>query len=239
MEILLIGVIVAVAACVQGAVGFGLGMLAAPLIALIAPELLPGSVLLLATVLSMAALWRERTEVDWPTVGWVSLGRVPGALAGALVVALLPTAGLTLTLAVVVLLGVATSLMGWRPRRTRGTSALAGAASGVLGTATSIGGPPMALLMRGGRPAQVRATLSGCFALGSLLSLGSLLALGQLTVQQLRATAVLLPFLLLGLLASGHVNRHVDARRVYVGAVAVSILGALLAAAGAVRTMLL
>ena len=41
MEFVLVGTILAIAACVQGAIGFGLGMLAAPLIALIAPELLP------------------------------------------------------------------------------------------------------------------------------------------------------------------------------------------------------
>ena len=98
-----------------GAIGFGLGMLAAPLIALIAPEQLPGTVLLLAFVLSFATFFRERDEIQWSVVGWVSLGRVPGSLLGALLVATLPTAGLSLVLAVAVILGIVVSLVGWSP----------------------------------------------------------------------------------------------------------------------------
>ncbi len=238
VELLLIGVIVALAACVQGAIGFGLGMLAAPLIALIAPELLPGTVLVLATFLSLSAMLRERSRIDWGIVGWASLGRIPGSLLGAAVVALLPPAGLTLGLAAAVLLGVLGSALGWSPRRTTGTLLMAGGASGVLGTATSIGGPPMALVLRGEEPAVVRATMSGCFVVGCLLSLGSLLGVGALTGAQLRAAALLLPFVLLGLLASGLVNRRVDGRRLYRGAVAASVLGSLAAAAGAVVALL-
>lgn len=238
MEILLIGLIVASAACVQGAIGFGLGMLAAPLIALIAPELLPGTVLLLATVLSLSAMLRERSRIDWRTVGWASLGRVPGSMLGALVVSLLPPSGLTLGLAAAVLLGVLGSTLGWRPRRTTATLLTAGAASGVLGTATSIGGPPMALVLRGEGPARVRATLSACFVAGCLLSLLSLVGVGALTAEQLRAAGLLLPFVLLGLLASGLVNRRIDDARLYRGAVAISVLGALAAAAGAVAALL-
>lgn len=238
MEIVLIGAIVAIAACVQGAVGFGLGMLAAPLIALIAPELIPGTVLLLATALSVSALLRERSRIDWPIVGWASLGRVPGSLVGAGAVALLPDAGLTLVLAGSVLLGVALSLRGWRPRRTRGTILLAGGASGALGTATSIGGPPMALVLRGEDPAMVRATLSGTFVVGCALSLTSLASFGQLRLEHLTTALVLLPCIGLGLLASGPINRRIDSERLYRGAVAVSVIGAIAAAIGGASALL-
>ncbi|EWS80461.1 sulfite exporter TauE/SafE family protein [Brachybacterium phenoliresistens] len=238
MEIVLIGVIVAVATCVQGSVGFGLGMLAAPLIALIAPELIPGTVLLLATTLSLSTLLRERSHVDWGAVGWASIGRIPGSLLGAGAVALLPDAGLTVVLAGTVLLGVALSLAGWRPHRTRATTLLAGGASGALGTATSIGGPPMALILRGEEPGMVRATLSGTFVVGCALSLASLGALGQLHLEQLRAAIVLLPFVAAGLLASGPIARRIDSARLYSGAVLVSVVGALAAAAGGASALL-
>ena len=238
MEIVLIGAIVAIATCVQGSVGFGLGMLAAPLIALIAPELIPGTVLLLATTLSLSTLLRERSQVDWGAVGWASIGRAPGSLLGAGAVVLLPDAGLTVVLAGTVLLGVVLSLAGWRPPRTRGTTLLAGGASGALGTATSIGGPPMALILRGEEPGMVRATLSGTFVVGCVLSLASLGALGELRLEQVRAALVLLPFVAAGLLASGPIARRIDSARLYTGAVVVSVIGAVAAAIGGAAALL-
>ena len=44
------------------------------------------------------------------------------------------------------LFGVALTSLGWVPAPRRRNLVLAGATSGVLGTATSIGGPPMALV---------------------------------------------------------------------------------------------
>lgn len=234
MEIIVIGLIVAVAACVQGAIGFGLGLISAPLIALIAPELLPTTIILLATVLTISALLRERRETLWRFVGWTTLGRIPGTAAGALGVAFLPGWVITLAVSVAVILAVVLSTLGWRPRHTRTTFLVAGSASGLLGTSTAIGGPPLALVLRGEEPGLVRSTLSGAFLAGSLLSLASLLAVGELRLEHLRAAALLLPFLGAGLLASGIVNRRIDSRRLYIGAVTVSLLGAAVAATTAI-----
>ena len=99
MELLIIAVLLFIAACVQGAIGFGLGLLAAPLIALIRPDLLPGLILILAFGMSLAMWARDRGAVEWPVVGWSLLGRLPGSLLGAWAVAALPVTGLKLVLA--------------------------------------------------------------------------------------------------------------------------------------------
>ncbi len=51
---------------------------------------------------------------------------------------------------------------------------LAGAASGVLGTATAIGGPPMALVWQRNTGARLRGTMSGFFLVGSVMSIAAL-----------------------------------------------------------------
>lgn len=226
MELVVVGIILGIGACVQGAIGFGLGMLAAPLMALIAPELLPGTVLLLAFVLSTATFLRERGDIEWSVVGWVSLGRLPGSLLGAALVMLLPTAGLSLVLAVSVIFGVLVSLIGWRPGYGARSATIAGFSAGVLGTSTSIGGPPLALILRGLSPATVRGTMGAAFVVGSAISVTFLAFSGSLGVEQWRAALLFLPAVVAGFLLSGLVNRHVNSRHLYVGSVLLSLLGA-------------
>lgn len=145
---IIIGVLLFVAACVQGSIGFGLGMLAAPLIALIRPDLLPALILLLAFGMSLAMWGRDRGAVEWSVVGWSLLGRVRGSALGAFAVAMLPVAGLKVVLASAVILGALTSLIGWKPGYSPRNSVTAGAVGGFLGTSTAIGGPPLSLIMR-------------------------------------------------------------------------------------------
>lgn len=238
MEMIAIGAILALGACVQGAIGFGLGMMAAPLIALIAPEQLPGTVLLLAFALSFATFFRERDGIQWSVVGWVSLGRVPGSLLGALLVAALPTAGLSLVLAVAVILGIVVSLVGWSPGYGRRSAGIAGVAAGILGTATSIGGPPLALILRGLSPSVVRGTMGAAFVIGTALSIAALWAGGSLNAEQWRASLVFLPAIGVGFLLSGLVNRYVDSRHLYVGSVVLSLIGAVVVIVNSLQGLL-
>lgn len=227
MELLIIAVLLFIAACVQGAIGFGLGLLAAPLIALIRPDLLPGLILILAFGMSLAMWARDRGAVEWPVVGWSLLGRLPGSLLGAWAVAALPVTGLKLVLALAVILGTVSSLIGWAPGHGRRNSVIAGAAGGFLGTTTAIGGPPLALIMRSMPVARVRGTLSVCFVIGSLLSILLLGVSGSLGLGHLRAALIFAPAVAGGFLLSGLVNRYLDRRRVYLVSVLVSLIGAL------------
>lgn len=62
------------AACLQGSVGFGLRMIAAPVTALIDPSLLPATLVLLSVVLTLTITVRERQHLDLRGAGW-ALGR--------------------------------------------------------------------------------------------------------------------------------------------------------------------
>lgn len=139
-ELATIGIVVLVAACLQGSIGFGLGMLAAPVVALLRPDLMPTTLILLAALTSLYALLRERSSIDGPLFGWAFAGRLPGTALGLLAVTQLPPPALSLALGATVIGGVWLSIHGWTPRVTRVSTATAGALSGLFGTATSIGG---------------------------------------------------------------------------------------------------
>lgn len=233
-----IGIVVFGSACLQGSIGFGLGMITAPVLALLRPDLLPAALLLLATLTSLTAFLRERRDVDWKLVGWGALGRLPGIAIGTAAVVLLPDTGLSLLLALTVLAGVAFSLVGWSPEPTGRNMFFASSVSGIFGTATSIGGPPIGLVLRQLDPSPMRSTMSAYFTLGSLLSLTGLTVGGQVRTEHLIAAASFLPFMIVGLWLSNFVIRRADRSVLYRIAAGSSIAGALLVIGQAVFSLL-
>ena len=65
IEFVVIGLVVLFASCMQGSIGFGLGMIASPLLVIVRPDLVPATIILLAINISIAAFLRERRLVDW------------------------------------------------------------------------------------------------------------------------------------------------------------------------------
>ncbi|MGW8634651.1 sulfite exporter TauE/SafE family protein [Streptomyces sp. NPDC055793] len=225
-EFVLLSVTVGLGALLQVSVGFGLGMIAAPVFSLVDPELAPTAVLLLATGVTAAVLLRERGRADLRGCGWALAGRLPGVLAGALLVVALPARHLALLVAAVVLAGAAVSVAGYVPRQRRSSVVLAGMASGLMGTATSIGGPPMAMVwQRLGGP-ELRATMSAFFLAGSLMSLAALTAAGAAGAHALRGTALLTPAAVAGVLLAGPLTRRLNVRRTRAAATALAVAGA-------------
>src|SRR3954451_8794674 len=80
--------IVVVGAFVQGSVGFGLNLVVVPVVAVLVPEAVPGALVLMSLPLTATMVAREHRHVDRHGVGWVMVGRLPGAIIGAAVVAL-------------------------------------------------------------------------------------------------------------------------------------------------------
>lgn len=189
-------------AVAQGSVGFGFGMLAAPVLALVDEELVPGAVLLLGLAIAAAIAWKERGALDWLGIKWALVGRVFGTLAGAYAITRLDHDALAIALGVIVLVAVVISLTGWHVRPTTPTLVGAGMVSGVMGTLTSVGGPPMALVYQREQAATLRSTLAGFFLFGASLAIVTLTVSGELGRRQVVDGIVLLPGLLVGLAAS-------------------------------------
>jgi uncharacterized membrane protein YfcA len=221
-----VAIAILLASCLQASIGFGMGMLAAPVVALIDPSLIPGTLIMLATLVTLLVVIRERSAVDIRGTGWALVGRVPGTIAGALLLAAIPERALAILIAGVVLVGVAVTSVGWIPVLRRRNLMLAGATSGVLGTATSIGGPPMALVWQRSTGAELRGTMSGFFLIGSVMSIGVLALTGAVDANTVRAFAILIPATLGGYVLSRWVNRLLTAKRQRWTAIVVSTVGA-------------
>jgi uncharacterized membrane protein YfcA len=208
-----LAVAVTVGAVVQGAVGLGLGLVAAPVATLVEPSLMPGVMLWLAAAYPLLTLVQEGGASDWHGLGWAFVGRVPGTVLGVAVVSIVSARLLGLFVGVIVLVAV---VLTWRvvtlPMR-RGVLVGAGVVSGVTGTATSIGGPPLALVYQRESGSRLRATLATYFLVGALLSLGGLAVVGHAHARDAGYALGLAPFLLLGFGLSALVRRHVDAGR--------------------------
>jgi uncharacterized membrane protein YfcA len=209
----IVAVAIILASCMQASIGFGMGMLAAPIVAIVDPGLIPGTLIMLATLLTIFVVVREHQDIDLGGTGWALVGRVPGTIAGALLLAALPERALAMVLAAVVLVGVALTSFGWIPAPHRRNLVLAGATSGVLGTATSIGGPPMALVWQNTTGARLRGTMSGFFLVGSLMSIGALTLTGAVDGHTVSSFAVLMPAVAVGFGLSRLVNHLLDPQR--------------------------
>ena len=205
-----IGVLILAGTITQGTIGFGLGTIATPIIALIRPELVPTLILLLALCISSYTLARTYHETSWRVIGISSLARIPGSLVGAWAIASLSPNGLSIFIGCAVLFAMTLSSLGWSPRPPTLNTLMAGVASGILGTSTSIGGPPMALIMKRFDPDRTRGTLAGTFVLGTLVSLIILAFSGQISSTQMGAAAAYLPLVIVGLIAANHLNQFID-----------------------------
>lgn len=202
--------IVTVGACLQGVLGFGLGLVAAPVLALLDPELVPGPLLFVGVPLTILVALRERGSLDFRGIRWALVGRVPGTIAGTIAVASLPQRPLVVLLGVVVLSAVVLSISGWHVQPTPTTLLTAGTASGFMGTATSIGGPPMAIVyQRRGGP-DLRASLAAYFVVGAAFSLATLAAAGEFARRELALGVRLLPGVIAGFALSWAVARLLD-----------------------------
>lgn len=198
-------------AFVQSTVGIGLGLVAAPVVTLAAPQLMPGGMLMVVVLLPIVTLARERDEIDWGGLRWAFPARVVGTAVGVWVVASVDDRQLGIAVGAMVLAAVLLTARTVVIPVNRGTLSGAGFVSGVTGTASSIGGPPLALLLQRRSPRQIRTTLAVYFLLGSLLSLVGLAWAGELTVDEAWFALAAVPALVLGFVVSGPLRRRLPA----------------------------
>lgn len=200
---LLAALVVAIGSALQGTVGVGLGMLASPILLLIVPGWVPAPLLMANLLLALLVTARDRRGLRVKEVAPAIAGRIPGALLGGALVASLAAATLDIVLGAL-LLGTV-MLAAWNPRSlpmTRRNLVAAGFLSGISGTAVSVGGPPIVVVVRELQGERLRATLSGYFMVGCTLSIAILAAYGQIGRAEIAALAYLCPAVVLGFAVS-------------------------------------
>ncbi len=203
--------IVALGAAIQGSVGFGLALVAVPVLVLIDPGFIPGPFLCVAIAFSVLVAVREHRSIDFGQLKWALGGRIPG----------------NFMFGVLVLAAVAISAS---PRRIEPTAAKlvgAGLLSGVMGTTAAVGGPPIALLLQHSPGPKLRATLSGFFFVGAIVSLLALVSVGRFAKAELLMASTLMPGMLLGFLVSGPARQLFDRGYTRPAVLALATVGAL------------
>ena len=227
-ELAIATVVIALGAAVQGGVGFGMNLFAAPLLTLIDEDLVPGPAIAAAVALTILVAFRERTSIDRRGVATALVGRVPGTVVGALFIASISQRGVAIAVGVAVLFAAALNVARIPLRPNRPTLLAAGAVSGFASTVSSIGGPPMALVYANEPGPVMRGSLSLIFVVGGAMSIAGLAIAGDFGRDEAVASAVLLVPGAIGFLASKRLAAHIDAGRTRGAVLAVSVAGAVI-----------
>ncbi|MBK8013122.1 MAG: sulfite exporter TauE/SafE family protein [Deltaproteobacteria bacterium] len=202
------------AAALQGTIGVGFSVVSVPLLVLIDRRLAPVPQLLMAVPLVLLMALRERRAIDAKSVVRASIGRVPGAALGAVLLSVASAETLDFAVALIVILSAGLIGGGVRLRRRPSTEVGAGFLSGVTGVVASMGGPPVALLFVGERPSVVRANLAAIYSVGVFVSVGARVAADAITWTDVTMALWLMPGLFGGLLVSRFFVRRVNAASV-------------------------
>ncbi|MEU8245073.1 sulfite exporter TauE/SafE family protein [Nonomuraea sp. NPDC048916] len=220
------GLAVFVGAVVQGSVGFGLGLVAAPVLTLLDPGVMPGAIQVVNMTLPVFTLAVEWRRVDWRGVGFGMLGRLPGSVIGGVIVVYISVYTLGVLVGVMVLIAVGLTARALSVPRNGATVTAAGFLSGITGTATGIGGPPIALIYQSAKGPEIRATLAMFFFLSALQSLIILAIVDHLPVRALTTGATLIVPMILGFLVSGPLRRYLDGGKVRAAILLVAAISA-------------
>lgn len=231
MDFLLATGLVFIGAFVQTAVGFGLAVIAAPLLFLMNPAYVPAPVTVSALVLSLFNAASFRQGISLRGLKFAIIGRVPGSVAGVLLLLWIDKDMLALWIGFSVLLAVAVSLSSLRWDPTSGRMLVAGFLSGFMGSSSSIGGPPMALLWQHQQLDAIRANLAAFFVISCIISLLMLVPVGYFGPRHLILSLHLLPGTLAGYLLARktmHLLPHRQIRAWSLALCAISGAGAVL-----------
>ncbi|WP_434359762.1 sulfite exporter TauE/SafE family protein [Parasalinivibrio latis] len=214
---LIVALILGFGCFVQSLIGFGLAIVAAPIMLQVKPELVPATVSLVAFLLSTITTWQYRKGLSLKGLGYAFVGRIPGTALAAIAMIYISATTFAIVMGLAVLSAVVVSLVKIDLQPNNRNMFIAGFLSGLIGTTTSIGGPPMALIMQNSEATNLRANLSLFFWFSSLLSLVALYMTGHFTEIHLKAAAMALPTMLIGNLIAYRIAPYIDKKWIRYG----------------------
>ncbi len=209
---------------VQTAIGFGLAVVAAPLLFSVSPDYVPAPIVICALFISLLSAIKLRSDISIGGLKMALIGRVPGSIAGGALLVLVSSDVLALWLGLLVLFAVGVSLLPFRIEPTPTRMVVAGFFSGFFGTSSSIGGPPMALLLQHQEANQLRGNLSAFFLFSSLISLAIQIPVGFLTWHHVMLSLPLLPAAWLGYILARKTTHSLPKEKIRMGALILCLL---------------
>jgi uncharacterized membrane protein YfcA len=212
-----VALVVALAATVQLAAGFGFGLAAVPLLAVaIDPHDAVVVALTLATLTNGYQAITGRRDADRPVVGRLLAGAIVGLPLGLLVFLRADARVLGVVIGLAVLVAVVVIGLGLDLRHAGpGLDVAGGVLSGALTMSAGVNGPPLVFVLQARHfdATRFRATITSVFFVLDIVSVAVFAATGDLDADVVRAVAVALPALAVGAVAGVALRRHLDARR--------------------------
>ncbi|MEG3639674.1 sulfite exporter TauE/SafE family protein [Magnetococcus sp. PR-3] len=180
IHLLYISMAVLVAALLQGATGFGYALVAAPVVMLLQPELMPAPIVISALLLTLLMSARNLPHIQWRWLGIALISYLPGLWIGAWLLTSLPPSWVSLLFGGLTLLAVGLSWVGRYPSASHALLLPSGVVSGIMGVTTTMNGPPLVLALQHLTVAQLRGTMGGFFFMAAIPTLFTLHEIGQL-----------------------------------------------------------
>ncbi len=194
---------------IQSLIGFGMGVIAAPIILWLEPNLMPSIIVVLGTLLSVIILLQYRNHLEIKALFFAFLGRLPGTFLAAYILMMLSESEMFLILGVTILITVFLSLAKINLKPTPKSLFFGGLFSGIMGTATGIGGPPIAILFQNEEPNKLRANLAAFFVITNIISLIALHCSGHFSLADFKQSLIYLPLPLFGIIIAYFIQNKV------------------------------
>ncbi len=202
--------IVVCGAFLQSLIGIGFTMLVAPFLVLYNPAFVPVPMLLIGTLLPLLIVWRDRKAIDFTGIKSAIVGRIFGSILAVWLITIISQSTFMLIFGGLIIVTVLLSIYRFNIRPTVVSVGTAGFFSGLMGTLTALGGPPMAILYQREKGKVIRATLSGFFVLGTLVSLLLLGLAGKVSLNDFKLFTLMIPGVLIGFYLSRYAVDFVD-----------------------------
>jgi len=168
----------------------------------------------------------EWQRIDWRVLAWMLPARIPGTVIGVWLVVQFTEPQLEIAIALMVLVGVLVSVRTADVPVNPATMLVAGVTAGATGTATSVGGPPIALLLQHREAAQMRSTMSVFFFVGVIISLAGLAIAGEVSTEASQVALLLAPLVFLGFWIGTKLRGRLPPERLRHGVLATCVLAA-------------
>jgi len=234
LELIIALLITATAAALQGTVGVGFAMVSVPILTLVNSGFTPIPQVLMTFPMTLYMVFRERQHIDLRGAAWVLSGRLPGAIIGVTLLGLLAQRTLDGVIAGIVLAAAIAMAAGWSVQQTRRNQFSAGVASGISGTTSAIGGPPLAFLYQHSSGQRLRSSLAAIFSVGITINVTTLAVAGRIHRDNVTTAALLLPAVAIGLYSSRWITGRIADATIRRG---ILIVSALAGVALAIRTL--
>ena len=190
--------LIIIGAITQSAIGIGFGIPAGILV-MLEPSMVPSCIILMGSFLALSNAMLSYKDIIKVDLIYSYTGRVIGSiLAMPLIFLTLGTDYYLIVFGVLLLIATYLSAKKWNIVATKKNITIAGTASGLMGTLTGIGGPPMAIVYQNSSATKVVATLNMFFGIGALFSVLLFIYFDLINLPEVMKSIYLAPGLVIG-----------------------------------------